>query len=150
MDGTRRALLHSLPLGLTALATASRAWAAVDMQPDQPLQSIALPFEEMKATGNPATFTARQIVNGMTHAGAHIEVHESTLAPGAIPHPPHHHVNEELILLSKGTIEMTIAGKTTRLTPGSAAFVHSGEEHGMRNIGSVQAQYFVVAIGPQN
>jgi quercetin dioxygenase-like cupin family protein len=145
MDDTRRTLLESLPLGIAALVMASKALGAVDMQPGQPLQSLALPFAEMKATGD-ATHTTRQILNGVTHSGAHIEVHESTLAPGAMPHPPHHHVNEELILLSKGTIDMTIAGKTTRLTPGSAAFVHSNEEHGTRNVGDVPAQYFVVAI----
>jgi len=146
MDETRRTLLQSLPMGIAALAMTSTALAAVDMQPNQPLQSMALPFAEMKATGDPATHTMRQILKGVTHSGAHIEVHESTLAPCAMPHPPHHHVNEELILLSEGTIDMTIAGKTTRLGPGSAAFVHSNEEHGTKNPGRVPARYFVVAL----
>ena len=44
---------------------------------------------------------------------------------------------------------MTIAGKSTTIGPGSAAYVHSGEEHGVRNIGQETAQYFVVAVGSE-
>jgi mannose-6-phosphate isomerase-like protein (cupin superfamily) len=56
-------------------------------------------------------------------------------------------VHEELFLMMKGSLAVTIAGKTTEIGPGSAAFVHSGELHGVRNPGTTPAQYFVVAIG---
>ncbi len=49
--------------------------------------------------------------------------------------------------MMKGSLAVTIAGKTTVIGPGSAAFVHSGELHGVRNPGSEDAQYFVVATG---
>jgi mannose-6-phosphate isomerase-like protein (cupin superfamily) len=52
-----------------------------------------------------------------------------------------------MFLIIAGTVEMTISGKTTRLGPGSAAFVASNEEHGLRNAGSGPAQYFVVTLG---
>ena len=51
--------------------------------------------------------------------------------------------------MMKGQLEVTIAGKTTVIGPGSAAFVHSGEEHGVKNIGTEAAQYFVVAVGTE-
>ena len=51
--------------------------------------------------------------------------------------------------MSKGSLEVTIAGKTSTIGPGSAAYVHSGEEHGVRNNGTVEAQYFVVATGTE-
>ncbi len=143
MELSRRGLCQALPLIVSSLAGDSVAWA-VD---DQPIQSFALPFEQMKASANDRS-TIRPILNGITHSGAHLEVHETVLPPGSMPHPPHHHVHEELFLLSKGTLEVTIAGKTTTvLGPGSAAFIHSNEEHGVRNIGQEPAQYFVIAIG---
>ena len=142
MDFSRRGLCQTLPFIMSALASNSLAQGAHD----QPIPSFALTFDQMTAHTNGAN-TARPILNGVTHSGAHLEAHETVLAPGAMPHPPHHHVHEELFLLSKGTIEVTIAGKSTTIGSGSAAFVHSGEEHGVKNIGSEPAQYFVVAIG---
>ena len=32
--------------------------------------------------------------------------------------------------------------------PGSVGFVHSNDEHGIKNVGTTAATYFVVAIGP--
>lgn len=143
MDNTRRTLLQSLPLGFGALALTSAAWGA-----DQPVTSFATPFDELPVHKNGAN-VSRPILKGVAHDGSHIEVHETTLAPGSEPHPPHHHVHEELFLLSQGKVDLTIVGKTTTLGPGSAAFIHSGEQHGVRNNGSEPAQYFVVAFGEQ-
>jgi mannose-6-phosphate isomerase-like protein (cupin superfamily) len=142
MEISRRGLCQALPLMIGGLTSSSLAQSTNN----QPIPSFALPFDQMTPHTNGGN-TARPILNGVTHAGGHLEVHETVLAPGAMPHPAHHHVHEELFLLSKGTIEITIAGKITIIGPGSAAFVHSGEEHGVRNTGQEPAQYFVVAIG---
>jgi mannose-6-phosphate isomerase-like protein (cupin superfamily) len=47
----------------------------------------------------------------------------------------------------KGSLAVTIAGKTAVIGPGGAAFVHSNELHGVVNPGTENAQYFVVATG---
>lgn len=90
---------------------------------------------------------SRAILDGATHTGDHLEVHETTLVPGDAPHPPHRHVHEELFLVVKGTLAITIDGNTAGIGPGSAAFVHSNELHGVINPGQEDVQYFVVAIG---
>ena len=90
---------------------------------------------------------SRPVLEGETHSGWHIELHESALQPGGMPHPPHHHVHEEMFLVREGTLEVTIAGQTSRLGPGSVAFVASNDEHGVRNVGRDHAQYFVLALG---
>ena len=89
----------------------------------------------------------RPILEGDTHAGVRIELHETELAPGEMPHPAHHHVHEEMILVREGTMEVTIAGKPATLGPGGVGFVASGEEHGWRNVGTGRARYFVLAVG---
>jgi quercetin dioxygenase-like cupin family protein len=89
----------------------------------------------------------RSILEGETHTGFPIELHETELAPGEMPHPPHHHVHEEMILVREGTMEVTIAGNSATLGPGSVGFVASGEEHGWRNVGTERARYFVLALG---
>jgi mannose-6-phosphate isomerase-like protein (cupin superfamily) len=110
------------------------------------LPSRAFRFEDLRAeTRNGNEF--RPILKGATHDGCPLEVHETRLAPGAMPHPAHRHRQEEMFLIREGTIEATISGRSTRLGPGSVVFVASNEEHGIRNVGATPAQYFVVAIG---
>ena len=139
MDTTRRMLFASLSaLAATAVLRADDAGA--------PIASFAKPFEALAAHKNGAN-VSRAILDGTTHSNDHLEVHETTLAPGNEPHPPHQHAHEELFLMAKGQLSVTISGKTTVIDPGGAAFVHSGELHGVRNTGTSPAQYFVVAIG---
>jgi len=110
------------------------------------LASKASRFEDLpahKEGGN----EFRPVLEGETHAGCPLEVHETRLAPGSMPHPAHHHLHEEMFLVREGTIEATINGKATRLGPGSVAFMASNDEHGIRNVGTTAAQYFVIAIG---
>jgi quercetin dioxygenase-like cupin family protein len=64
-----------------------------------------------------------------------------------MPHAAHRHRHEELFLIREGTVEVTIAGRSTRLGPGGVAFIASNEEHGIRNAGSTHAEYFVLGLG---
>jgi quercetin dioxygenase-like cupin family protein len=139
MDTTRRSLCLALPaLAVTGALAADDAGSH--------LASFAKPYEALPVHQNGAN-VSRAILDGTTHSNDHLEVHETTLAPGSEPHPPHQHAHEELFLMAKGQLAVTISGKTTVIDPGGAAFVHSGELHGVRNTGTTPAQYFVVAIG---
>jgi quercetin dioxygenase-like cupin family protein len=139
MNATRRALLQAIPM-----LAASSSLAA-----DNPtLSSFIKPFNELPVKHNGQN-ESRSILNGVTHSGDHLEVHETTLAPGGSPHPPHRHEHEELLLEMSGTLAVTIEGKTAEIGPGGAAFFHSNDLHGARNPGTENAQYFVVAIGVQ-
>lgn len=137
MDSSRRSLLQAFPM-LAALS----AFAADGGQ----LSSFVKPYSELPVKQNGPN-ESRPILDGVLHNGEHLEVHETILAAGSEPHPPHRHVHEELFLLMKGNVAVTIEGKTTLIGPGSAAFVHSNELHGVRNPGPEKAQYFVVATG---
>ncbi len=137
MDCTRRDLCLVLP-GL--LASTSYA-AASDSLPSRAFRFEDLPVNTEGANG------FRAILEGKTHSSFPIEVHESALAPGGMTHPPHRHLHEEMFLIREGALDVTIEGKTTRLGPGSAAFVASNDEHGIRNVGTTHAQYFVLALG---
>ena len=123
-------------VGLEALAT-----------DDNSLPSATYSFEKLPVnTSKNAQF--RPILKGKLATGESLEAHETTLPPGGMPHPPHHHVHSEMWLIREGTIELTVNGKNFRLEPGSVGFVASNEEHGIRNVGTTPAQYFVVAVGP--
>jgi uncharacterized cupin superfamily protein len=92
----------------------------------------------------------RAILEGTTYTGLPIELHITELAPGQAPHPPHHHVHEEMILVLEGAVEVNIGNRTATLGPGSVGFVGSNEQHGWHNVGTNRARYFVLALGRDN
>jgi len=136
MDYTRRDWNLLLP-ALAAAAAKGEAKA---------LPSKALRFEDLPVRKNGEN-RSRATLDGLTHTGYPIELHQTELAPGLAPHPPHHHEHEEMLMIREGTLAVTIAGESTRLGPGSVAFVASNIEHGWRNVGDTRAHYFVLALG---
>jgi mannose-6-phosphate isomerase-like protein (cupin superfamily) len=142
MDFSRRDLSALLP-GLLMTAEARGADNGV-------LPSKCYPFDSLPLKTNPKTHNeTRQVFTGKTHDGYPIDLHITQLAPGQMPHPPHTHVHEEMIMLQTGTLEVTIKSQSTKIGPGSVAYVNSNELHGWKNVGSGPAQYFVLAIGRQ-
>jgi quercetin dioxygenase-like cupin family protein len=142
MNRSRREWCLALP---AVAASAALAAGRLHAQAGPVLKSEALPFGRLpvrRSGGN----AFREIFHGLTHENFRLEVHETTLAPGGRPHPPHHHRHEEMFLVREGTVEVTISGHSTRLGPGSAAFVASMDEHGIQNVGSDRARYFVVEM----
>jgi len=136
MHNPRRAFLAALP----ALVAAGALAAEKNYLPSKVYEFSELPAHHSK------TNTTRPVLDGLTHEGCRLEIHESELAPGAMPHPPHHHSHEEMFLVRQGTLEVTISGKTSKVGPGSLAYISSNDVHGIRNEGEGHAQYFVLAI----
>jgi mannose-6-phosphate isomerase-like protein (cupin superfamily) len=109
------------------------------------LKSATYRFEDLTARKE-ANATFRPILDGLTRNGSRIDVHEVFLLPGSTPHHGHRHQQEVLFLISEGVVQMNVAGKTVSLGPGSAAFVASGDEHDIQNVGTRPAQYFEVIL----
>ena len=74
-----------------------------------------------------------------------LEVHVTTLNPGVASHPPHQHLNEEVVIVKEGTVEALVNGEWKKAGPGSVIFYASNELHGIKNVGSGPATYHVVA-----
>lgn len=133
---------RDLSLLLPALAATSAA------PQNEALPSKAYGFENLPVrTSGPNS--SRAVFDGKTHTGFPVNLHITELPAGGAPHPPHHHVHEETIMIHEGTLEVTISGRSARLGPGSVAYVASGEEHGWRNVGTTRALYFVLALGQE-
>jgi quercetin dioxygenase-like cupin family protein len=143
MSMTRRELCSMLPAVLIPEILASGASAGQD--PAMP--SAMYPFEKLVAR-TPGTAEIRSVLKGKLATGESLEVHETMLLPGAAPHPPHRHPHSEMWLIREGTVEITVNGTRYQLGPGSVGFVESNDEHGIKNVGTAPAAYFVVAVGP--
>jgi quercetin dioxygenase-like cupin family protein len=105
-------------------------------------------FSGLPAHTNADGNVMRPVLKGEIPTGEYIEVHETTLAPGKMPHPPHRHKHTELMLLRTGRLELILDGKTDHLDPGDIAWCASDQLHGLKNTGPEPANYFVIAIGP--
>jgi len=144
MSLNRRDICRLLP-GLLSLAGAANVFAAES----DSLPSGAFQFDQMPLHIANNNAQIRGVMRGKLATGEGIEVHETTLPPGGAPTATtHHHPHSEMWLMREGTIELTVNGKNYRLEPGSVGFARSNEEHGIRNIGTVNAVYFLVAMGP--
>jgi quercetin dioxygenase-like cupin family protein len=77
-----------------------------------------------------------------------LEMHVTTLNAGLESHPPHRHVNEELIILREGECETLSNGEWVKVSPGTVVFNASNSLHGFRNVGTVPAIYHVINWSP--
>jgi len=143
MPVTRRDLCSMLPAVLIPAILPSGASAAQD----DSMPSAVYPFEKLPVR-TPNGAEIRAVLKGKLATGESLEVHETMLPPGGMPHAAHHHVHSEMWLIREGTVELTINGTSHRFGPGSVGFVHSNDEHGIKNVGTTPATYFVVAVGP--
>jgi mannose-6-phosphate isomerase-like protein (cupin superfamily) len=55
--------------------------------------------------------------------------------------------HEEIVMIREGTMEVTIEGKVSVVGPGSVVWAASNDMHGWKNVGTIVAQYFVIALG---
>ncbi len=86
----------------------------------------------------------RDVMRSATPTLDELEMHITTLNPGAESHPPHRHPEEELLIVKEGSVETLQNGIATRLGPGSIIFHSSNDLHNIRNIGTTPATYHVI------
>jgi quercetin dioxygenase-like cupin family protein len=132
----------------TILGLAFAAPQSVSAQ--APLHSWVFPADSARSRKSSETSSVRSLVDTLTKTLAKLEMHETTLAPGASPHPAHRHSHEELILVRTGTIEVLQGTVVKTATPGSVVFMASNEWHGFRNVGQGTASYLVVRLDPRD
>jgi quercetin dioxygenase-like cupin family protein len=141
---------------VACLCTVLAARASAQNQPStrpqgtRPAHSLVIAGDSSRATSAGVLAQFRSLLDSTTITLDRLEVHKTSLAPGASPHPPHRHAHEELMLVERGTLEATQEGVTRIATPGALIFEASNELHGLKNVGSDTATYWVIAIYPRD
>jgi quercetin dioxygenase-like cupin family protein len=106
----------------------------------------AFPFEKLPLRYSDGGAPTHDILRGTVPTGELVELHETTVQPGMMPHAAHQHPHEEFILVREGTIDFLYGGESHRLTPGSVGYTAPNEMHGFQNAGTVPATYFIFSL----
>jgi XRE family transcriptional regulator, regulator of sulfur utilization len=142
MEMTRRdvvAGLLAMPAALNALGPGS--------DDRQVMGPTVFNWNDMKPEKT-STGEVRHLCQSPTATVDQLEMHVTTLNPGMEPHPPHRHVNEELIIIREGECETLSGGNWVKCGPGSVVFNASNSLHGFRNVGTTPAVYHVINWSP--
>lgn len=80
--------------------------------------------------------------NGPTDQLAGMCAGMAVLEPGASPHPPHRHPEEEFLIVAAGTGEITCGDKQTPVGPGDIMYCAGEVLHGITNTGPVPLTFY--------
>ncbi len=90
------------------------------------------------------------LFSGPTPAHDQMACHVSVLSPGHCPHPPHEHVEEELLIILNGEADILIANgpqpegaHVERLRAGSFVYYPAHQHHTIRNCPAAPVSYLM-------
>lgn len=126
---------------------AAREWAhaqekaklvpSVTITPDQ--VKVQEATYEGKPTGKLAVY-----FDGNTPGTRNFVSGRFELRPGAEPHPPHTHPEEEVLIVASGKGEIYCDNKTTQIGPGAIMYTGPNVSHGIKNTGTEPLVFYWV------
>jgi quercetin dioxygenase-like cupin family protein len=146
----RREMMMALSAFAAMGSLMAEAQAGPAAGPDGKLtKSVVFDYDKLPVKQNANGGTGRQVLSGYLPTGEFVEVHLTTLPAGKMPHPAHKHSHSEFLLIREGNLEFINDGKPEPVGAGGVVFTASNVMHGLKNVGTTTASYFVVAVGVQ-
>jgi len=129
----------------TAATATVRDQPAADWAPSGMLRSSVVHWEALDAKPN-AVGVRRSYVNSPTLTFANLEIHASTVNPGAPASAAHRHPWLELVIIRDGSLEVSLDGRKQTAGPGSIVYMAPNALQSTRNPGTVPTTYVVFAV----
>ncbi len=79
---------------------------------------------------------------GLTDMLQVFEAGSLDLKSGMSPHPPHKHPEEEIMIVTEGSGEISVEGEITKVGPGSMMFTGANRLHGIVNTGKTPLMFY--------
>lgn len=131
---------------VTFAAFAVLSFAATAQTPETsqpPLPSAVYEWNEMAVQTIP-NGVRRYLFDGPTLSLGNIHCHITTLNPGEVSGEPTLHLQEEVLIIKEGRVEVTCDGKLTEAGPGSVIYFAANSVTRLRNIGEGVTTYYVL------
>lgn len=116
-------------------------FAALASSPDTKLASSTIDASDAKLTREPFG-DLRIYYTGPTDQVRSMTAGSLRLKPGMSPHPPHQHPEEEFMVITEGSGDISVEGKTTKVGPGSMMYCAGNRMHGIVNTGSTPLLFY--------
>lgn len=105
------------------------------------IPNLTLPEGQAKLTKEPFG-DLRIYFDGATDQIRSMTAGSLKLKAGMSPHPPHAHPEEEFMVITEGTGELFLDGKTTKAGPGSMMYCGANKSHGIQNTGKTPLLFY--------
>ena len=109
-------------------------------------QALEFPLAEDRETG----WKPYKIFHGATPNAQSMSAHVSVLSPGFTPHPPHAHIEEEVLVVLDGEAEILIGdspdpatARVERVPAGAFSYYPAYRYHTIRNAGAFPVTYLM-------
>jgi mannose-6-phosphate isomerase-like protein (cupin superfamily) len=108
------------------------------------LRTLAMPLERDLEVG----WRPHPVFDVSTPNVTHLSCHVSVLEPGVSPHPPHTHVEEEILIVIDGEAELMLeregASSTISVRAGDIAYYPNDQGHSLRCTGDGPVTYLML------
>jgi quercetin dioxygenase-like cupin family protein len=105
------------------------------------LRNIMVDAKDAKLTREPFG-DLRVFFEGPTEQLKSMTAGSLSLKPGREPHPPHHHPDEEFMIVTEGAGEILVGGKRYQVTAGSMMYTEANQLHGVKNTSSAPLLFY--------
>ncbi len=107
----------------------------------QKLPDATLEIKDTRITHEPFG-EVRMYFEGATDQLKNLTVGSLVLEPGASPHPPHQHPEEELLLIADGSGEILVGDQVKQVSAGAMMYCAGDKLHGIENTGSTPMLFY--------
>lgn len=125
------------------MLTAQNSSIPSSAKPAAPLASQVYAWEKLTAAPTP-NGERRDVFDGPTATLDQAHCHITTLKPGTASGEPRRHLQEEVIIVKEGRVEVSIDGRVETAGAGSVVFLASNAVTRLRNAGDTPATYCVI------
>ncbi len=132
-----------LSAALASLTPNLPAQASEPPKPAEKLSSAVYDWEKMTVTPT-SKGSRRDVFDGPSASLDKVHCHITTLNAGENSGEPRLHLQEEIIIVKEGLVEMHIDGKNQTAGPGSVFYLAARATTRLRNAGTTPATYIVI------